>query len=54
LGEVIWLTKGPMINFPSCKTLTKEVWPYIMRHTFQKFVLPYVNAIVFVTITFDI
>ncbi len=40
--------------FPSCKTLTKKVLSYIMKHTLEKFVLPYVNAIIFITTTFDI
>jgi hypothetical protein len=46
--EVIWFTKGPMIDIQSCKTLIKEVWPCMMKHTFENFVLPYVNAIVLV------
>jgi hypothetical protein len=34
--------------FSSPKTLTKEVLFYMMKCTLEEFVLPYVNAIVFV------
>jgi hypothetical protein len=39
--------------FPSCKTLNEKVLPYMMKPTVE-FVLPYVNAIVFVITTFDL
>jgi hypothetical protein len=40
--------------FPSCRTLIEEVLPYMMICTFEKFVLPYVNVIIFLTPTFDL
>jgi hypothetical protein len=40
--------------FPSCKTLTKKVLSYMMKHTLEKFVLPYVNATISITTTFDL
>ncbi len=40
--------------FPSCRTLIEEVLFYTMICTFEKFVLPYVNVIVFVTLAFDL
>jgi hypothetical protein len=40
--------------FPSCKTLIEEILPYMMICTLKKFVLPYVNVIIFVTSTFDL
>jgi hypothetical protein len=35
------LQKDPWLVFPSCKTLTKKVLPYMMKHTLEKFVLLY-------------
>ncbi len=40
--------------FPSHKTLTKKMLPCTMKHTLEKFVLPYVNVVVSITITFDL
>jgi hypothetical protein len=40
--------------FPSCRTLIEEVLPYTMICTFEKFVLAYVNIVVFITPTFDL
>jgi hypothetical protein len=39
--------------FPSCKTLNEKVLPCMMKLTLE-FVLPYVNAIIFVIRTFDL
>jgi hypothetical protein len=46
------LQKDPQLVFPSCKCLIKEVLPYMMKCTLDKFVLPYVNAIVLAATTF--
>jgi len=46
------LQKDPQLVFPSRKYLIKEVLPYMMTCTLEKFVLPYVNAIVLITTTF--
>jgi hypothetical protein len=40
--------------FPSCKTLIDEVLLCMMKCTFQKFVLFYVNVTIFITTTFDL
>jgi hypothetical protein len=42
------------LMFPSHKTLTKKMLPCTMKHTLEKFVLPYVNVVVSITITFDL
>jgi hypothetical protein len=39
---------------PSCRTLIEEGLPYMMICTFEKFVLAYVNVIIFITPTFDL
>jgi hypothetical protein len=39
--------------FPSCKTLNEKLLPCMMKLTL-KFVLPYVNAIIYVIRTFDL
>jgi hypothetical protein len=48
------LQRDPQLVFPSHKTLLKEILPYMMKHTFEDFVLPYVNVIVLLTTTFDL
>ncbi len=40
--------------FPSCKALTKKVLSYMMKHTLEKCVLPYVDAIISIIRTFDL
>jgi hypothetical protein len=40
--------------FPSCRTLVEEALFYMMICTFEKFVLAYVNVIVFITPTFGL
>jgi hypothetical protein len=54
MDEVIWFMKGPMIVFRSHRTLIEKVLFCIMKHTFEKFVLPFVSVVVFVTSTFDL
>jgi hypothetical protein len=44
----------PQLVFPSCKIVTKEVLHYMMKHTVEKFVLPYVNALIFIITTFHL
>jgi hypothetical protein len=52
MGEAMWLMKSTTISVSSHKTLIKEVLFYKMKCTFEEFVLPYVNAIVFVILIF--
>jgi hypothetical protein len=40
--------------FPSHKTLSKKVLPCVMKHTLEKFVSPYVNIAISITIAFDL
>jgi hypothetical protein len=54
--ENIWmkqfgLRKESRLLFLSHKTLTKEVLPCMVKHTFEEFVLTYINATVFVKAT---
>jgi preprotein translocase subunit SecB len=48
------LWKDSQLMFPSCKTLIDEVLLCMMKCTFQKFVLFYVNVTIFITTTFDL
>ncbi len=40
--------------FPSHRIQIEKVLPCMMKHTLEKFVLPYVNGVVSVTTTFDL
>jgi hypothetical protein len=52
MGEAMWLLKGSTISVFITQNPTKEVLFYMMKCTFEEFVLPYVNAIAFVILIF--
>jgi hypothetical protein len=55
--ENIWmkqfgLRRESQLLFLSHRTLTKEVLPYMVKHTLEEFVLIYINATILVKATF--
>jgi hypothetical protein len=48
------LWTDPQLVFPSCKIVTKNVLPYMMKHTIEIFILPYVNDLIFIITTFHL
>jgi hypothetical protein len=57
--ENIWmkqfdLQREPQLVLPSCITLIKEVFPCMVKHTFEEFFLLYINVVVSITTTFDL
>jgi hypothetical protein len=57
--ENIWirrfgLQRDQWAMFPSCKTLTEDILPFMMKCTLQELVFPFINAAIFVTTTFDL
>jgi len=54
MDEAIWFTKGPTIGVTSCRTLIKEVFPCMVKHTLEEFVLLYINVVVSITTTFEL
>jgi hypothetical protein len=48
------LRTKPQLVFPSCKIIIEEVLPCMMKHTFEIFVLFYVNVLIFIIITFHL
>jgi hypothetical protein len=57
--ESIWmrwfgLWKDPYVVFPSRRTLTKNILPFMMKWTLQEFVFPFVNVICSIIATFDL
>ncbi len=40
--------------FPSHIIIIEEVLHYMMKHTFEEFILTYVNVLIFVITTFDL
>jgi hypothetical protein len=54
MDEAIWFKREPQLVFPSCRTLIKEVFPCMVKHTFEEFFLLYINVAVSITTTFDL
>lgn len=57
--ENIWmrwfgLQRDRWAMFPSCKTLTDDILPFMMKCTLQELVFPFINAAIFVITTFDL
>jgi hypothetical protein len=48
------LQRDPPSMFPSHRIQIEKVLPCMMKHTFEKFVLPYVNGVISVITTFDL
>ncbi len=48
------LWKDPQLVFPSCRTLIKEVFPCMVKHTLEEFVLLYINVVISITTIIDL
>jgi len=57
--ESIWmrrfgLQRDPQRVFPSHRTLTKDILPFMMKHTLQELLFPFINVVTSIIVTFDL